>query len=82
MIRKGYEPSPERQKDYYKHLGNVLGYNPVAMAVVGYEQYKISRTPGYYEGPGMTEEKKQEYGKVMGLIERMKQRRQGFKKQG
>lgn len=75
MTRKGYEPSPERQTDYYRHLGKVLDYNPVAMAVVGYEQYKISKVPGFYEGPGMTEEKKAEYGKAMALIERIKKRR-------
>ncbi|HSD12295.1 MAG TPA: hypothetical protein VLC10_01940, partial [Patescibacteria group bacterium] len=75
MTRKGYEPSPERQQDYYKHLAKVLDYNPVAMAVVGYEQYKIAKTPGYYEGPGMTEEKKAEYGQMMERIERIKKRR-------
>ncbi len=79
MTRKGYEPSPDRQKDYYKHLAKVLDYNPVAMAVVGYEQYKISKTPGYYEGPGMTEEKKAEYGQMMERIERIKKRRAGGK---
>lgn len=74
MTRKGYEPSPERQKDYYKHLGNVLGYNPVAVAVVGYEQYKISNVPGYYEGLQASGEKKAQYDKILALVAKMKER--------
>ncbi len=79
MTRKGYEPSPERQTDYYRHLAKVLDYNPVAMAVVGYEQYKIGKVPGFYEGPGMTAENKARYGKTMELMERVRQRRAGKK---
>lgn len=74
MTRKGYEPSPERQKDYYKHLSNVVGYNPVAMAVVGYEQYKINHVPGYYEGPTVDPAKKAEYEKILGFVARLKER--------
>ncbi|HTK05289.1 MAG TPA: hypothetical protein VL500_06895 [Candidatus Eisenbacteria bacterium] len=74
MSKKGYEPSKEREPNYYKHLAKVLGYNPVAVAVVGHEQYKISKTPGYYEGKGMTEEKKKHYEWIMGKIAEFKRK--------
>lgn len=74
MTRKGYEPSPERQKDYYKHLSSVVGYNPIAVAVVGYEQYKISNVPGYYEGLAVDDAKKAEYEKILGYVAKLKQR--------
>ncbi len=50
MAKKGYEPSPTREKDYYKQLRQVLGNNPVAIGLVGHEQYKIANEPGYFEG--------------------------------
>lgn len=74
MSKKGYEPSKEREPSYYKHLTRVLGYNPVAVAVVGHEQYKISKTPGYYEGQGMTPERKQHYEKIMEMMAKFKRR--------
>ncbi|HTM68023.1 MAG TPA: hypothetical protein VL426_01885 [Candidatus Binatia bacterium] len=76
MMRKGYEPSKEREPNYYKHLSRVVGYNPIAVAVVGHEQYKISKQEGYYEGKGMTDEKKQRYDKIMKMMAEFKKRQQ------
>jgi len=59
MAKKGYEPPKERNKDYYNNLRKILGNNPVAVAVVGYEQYRIANTPGFYEGKVMSEESRQ-----------------------
>jgi hypothetical protein len=61
MARKGYEPSPEREKDYYKNLTRILGYNPAAVAVVGYEQLKMTYKPGFFKGETMTPERKAHY---------------------
>ena len=65
MIKVGYEPQPTREKDYYKFLRKVLGNNPVAVGVVGYEQYKMANTPGHYEGVTMTPDKKKMYERVL-----------------
>lgn len=50
MAREGHEPSNSREPSYYKALGKALNFNPAALAVVGYEQYKIAHVPGYFEG--------------------------------
>jgi len=50
MAKKGYVPSPTREKDYYQHLRKALDNNPIAIGLVGYEQYRITHIPGYFEG--------------------------------
>lgn len=77
MARKGYEPPKDRQPNYYKHLSAVVGYNPIAVAVVGHEQYKIAHVTGYYEGPGMTAEQKEYYDKVLEWVKRLKRKQSG-----
>ncbi|MBI4133701.1 Fic family protein [Candidatus Uhrbacteria bacterium] len=48
--RRGYEPAKERESNYYRQLRQALGNNPIAIGIVGYEQYRIRYRPGYYEG--------------------------------
>jgi hypothetical protein len=67
MAKKGFEPPKTREKDYYKNLANIVGYNPVAVAVVGHEQYKIANEPGYYGATSLPAEKKKIYDAVMNL---------------
>ncbi len=67
MTKVGYEPQTTREPDYYKFLRKVLGNNPVAVGIVGYEQYKMANTPGHYEGVTMTPDKKMMYERVMQL---------------
>lgn len=50
MMRRGHVPSEKREKDYYKIIRRILGNNPVAIALVGYEMSLISYVPGYYKG--------------------------------
>ncbi len=50
MMRRGHIPSEKREKDYYKIIRRILGNNPVAIALVGYEMSLISYVPGYYKG--------------------------------
>lgn len=58
MSKKGYVPSEERSTSYYSNLLKILGNNPLAVAVVGYQHYKIAHQPGFYEGKTITEEKR------------------------
>jgi len=51
MARDGrYEPSTERENDYYKQLGKILNGNLLAMGVVLYEQIRTANSYGYYKG--------------------------------
>ncbi|MFC1702956.1 Fic family protein, partial [Patescibacteria group bacterium] len=61
MAKKGYEPQAEREESYYANLAKILGYNPAAIAVVGYEQAKIAHVPGFFEGDSLSKERKEKY---------------------
>ncbi len=64
MMRRGHVPSEKRDKDYYKIIRRILGNNPVAIALVGYEMSLISYVPGYYKGvttAGKASEYKSQY---------------------
>jgi hypothetical protein len=74
MARKGYEPSKKREPSYYKALGRALDYNPVAMSVVGYQQYKISNEYGYFEGE-IVKTKKKRYELAKTVIQKMHQKK-------
>lgn len=50
MARRGYVPPATRGKKYYTFLRQALGNNPVAVGIVGHEQYKIAHHAGYFEG--------------------------------
>lgn len=50
MAKVGYVPSSKRESSYYKQLSQALNYNPLAVGVVGYEQYKIGHEAGYFQG--------------------------------
>lgn len=50
MSKKGYTPDSARPDGYYEHLRAVLGNNPVAIGIVGYQHYKIRHVAGHYEG--------------------------------
>lgn len=73
MARRGHEPSKERESNYYKALTKTLGYNPVAVAMVGYEQFKIGFVPGYFKGVQTSQkEKEKEYNLAMKAVARMR----------
>ncbi|KPJ86190.1 hypothetical protein AMJ57_00290 [Parcubacteria bacterium SG8_24] len=61
MTRKDYEPPTERADDYYGQLARILGYNPAAVAVVGFEQAKIAHVPGFFQGETISKERKRQY---------------------
>ncbi len=67
MAKKGVEPPKTREKDYYKNLAKIVGYNPVAIAVVGHEQYKIANEPGYYGKASLPENRKILYDALMNI---------------
>lgn len=46
-VEGDYKPAHIRETNYYKNLFNILK-NPVAVAVVAYQHYKIAHTPGSY----------------------------------
>lgn len=50
MAKKGYVPSPDREKNYYNHLRKILGNNPLAIGVVTHMQYKVAHEAGHFEG--------------------------------
>jgi|GEM_PF-1825530 len=58
MMRRGYRPSRQRQKDYYSNVSKILGYNPVAVGVIGYEMARQRLEWGYF--PGKTTKGKEE----------------------
>lgn len=76
MARKGYEPPKKREPSYYKALGKALDYNPVAMSVVGYQQYKISYEFGYFEGEAV-KTKKDKYELAKSVIKKMHEKKSG-----
>ncbi len=68
MAKKGFEPPKTREKNYYRNLANIVGYNPAAMAVIGHEQYKIAHEFGHYGEDTMPDDKKKRYKMIMNLI--------------
>lgn len=58
QARRGYEPPKKREPNYYLAVSKALGYNPVAVAIVGYEQYKIGFEAGYFKGVTAAKKKK------------------------
>ena len=78
MTREGrYEPSAEREKDYYKQLHKIFDGNLLAMGVVLYEQIKIANSYGYYEGVTPIDDTRKEfYGdRITHWKEKYKERR-------
>lgn len=67
MAKVGYVPPSEREPSYYKQLGQALNYNPLAVAVVGYEQFKIGHQAGYFEGQTVVP-KKEAYDQRVGAL--------------
>ncbi len=81
MARRGYEPSKQREPDYYKHLWKILDGNPLAMGIVGYEQYRIKYVPGYFEGTTTREARKQRtYQTALEMILERRRKHQAEKK--
>ncbi len=76
MARRGYKPPKTREHVYYKALGKALDYNPVALSIVGYEQFKIAHQYGYFEGEVV---KKQKW-KYDSAIRNLKKKMEGEKK--
>lgn len=72
--RRGYKPPKTRERVYYKALGNALGYNPVALSIVGYEQYKIGYQYGYFEGE-VVKTKKKKYDLAVTLLKKSKEKK-------
>jgi Fic family protein len=50
MMRRGYKPPKKREKDYYKNITRILGYNPTAVAVIYYEMRRQKNEFGYFAG--------------------------------
>lgn len=47
-IKGDYEPAPKRNAKYYETLSNILR-NPIGVAIVAYEHFKIAHVSGQYE---------------------------------
>ncbi len=73
-VRRGYKPPKTRERVYYIALGKALGYNPVALSIVGYEQYKIGYRYGYFEGE-VVKTKKKKYDLAITIIKRLKEKK-------
>lgn len=73
-MRGDYEPDKKRERNFYKQVTRTVGYNPAAVATIGYEMAKMKYKPGFYGGP-MPEERKKEHEKVSAFITRL--RKQG-----
>ncbi len=50
MTAAGHDPSPRREKDFYKNIEGILGGQPTAMAIVREEQARMASEPGYFVG--------------------------------
>lgn len=76
MAREGYKPSPKREKDYYRKLRKMVSNNPIAVSVVGYEQYNMKYNPGYFASERIVsdKEKKAYYDKVLDMVRGLKKR--------
>jgi hypothetical protein len=83
MMREGYKPPKEREKNYYKILRKMLNNNLVAIGAVGYEQYLIKYKPGYFASERILsdKEKKSCYEKIIGLLTEARARRKEEKRQ-
>jgi molecular chaperone GrpE (heat shock protein) len=50
MMRRGYKPPKKRERNYYLNITKILGYNPAAVGLVGYEMRRQSKEYGYFAG--------------------------------